>query len=136
VQRVEAADAVRRVYERTANRILDSEGTDDPAAIASLSEAERAVYVTRALEDELDDGGWYLVFANSNDHRIDPAIEAYELLGLPRYAELLRAVRTVGLDDDSPDGLSERLDSRYGRLTGAEQARARLIRSMGLDAQG
>ncbi|HYM83931.1 MAG TPA: hypothetical protein VEY67_07265 [Candidatus Dormibacteraeota bacterium] len=71
------------------------------------------------------------MFANADEELIGPAIEGYELLGLPRYAALLRAVRRSGYPDSSPDDLGERFDERFERLSGSDRARARLIRRMG-----
>ncbi len=47
----------------------DGDDVVDPEAIAALPAVEQAVYATRALEDELADGGWYLIFANEDEDR-------------------------------------------------------------------
>lgn len=125
-------EAVQRVYARIRERVWDRDEADDnDTALDSLSAIERAIYVTRELEEELDDGGWYLVFANEDDHLIEPALAGYELLGLQAYVAHLREVRRVGYGDDSTEDEGERLDAEYATLTGAEAARARALRVAG-----
>ncbi len=124
-------ELVRHVYERIRARVWDADdGDDDDAALRRLSREERAIYATRELEDELVEGGWSFVFANADDALIEPALEGYELLGLRRYAALLRAVRRDGYSDLAPLSAGELLDERFERLSGADRARARLIRRM------
>ena len=127
--RVSDEDLVRQVYERIRSRVWDvDDGDDDAAAFGRLTREERAIYATKELEEELAEGGWSFVFANADDESIEPALEGYELLGLPRYAALLRAVRREGYTDEAPESDCERLDHRFERLSGADRARARLIR--------
>jgi hypothetical protein len=126
-------ELVRHVYERIRARVWDADdGDDDDDALGGLTLEERAIYATRELEDELAEGGWSFVFANADDGLIEPAIEGYELLGLRRYAALLRAVRRVGYSDTGPESEGERFDARFERLSGADRARARLIRRRAL----
>ena len=125
-------EGVQSVYARIRERVWDRDaGDDNDAALGSLSAIERAIYVTRELEEELYDGGWYLVFANEDDHLIEPAIAGYELLGLGAYAAHLREVRRLGYGDDSTEDEGERLDALYAGLSGAEAARARALASPG-----
>jgi hypothetical protein len=100
------------------------EGDDDDDALGRLPPLDRAVYVTRELEEELADGGWYLVFANEDDNLIPHAIEAYELLGLPEYAAHLRNVVDSGFGDSSSEDEGDLLDRQFAALSGAEAARA------------
>jgi hypothetical protein len=109
------------------------DGADRPRALSILGEDELAIYVTRLLEGQVDNGGWYQLFGNGEDYLIEPAIAAYEHLGLPDYAEVVRAVRDAGFAEDSPEELGERLDARYFRLSGSENARADLVRDRGLE---
>jgi hypothetical protein len=125
-------DVVAAFYERLAERLRESSDDDgddevDAAAIGALTPAERAIYLTCALEEELEDGGWYLVFADEREDLIGPAIDAYEHLGLPAYASHLRLVLAAGYGDESSDDESERLDEAWALLTGADAARKRLI---------
>lgn len=121
-------DQVEREYRALRDRVWDTDGgDDDEGSLAALSPLERAVYVTRELEDELADGGWYLVFANEDDGLIEAAIAGYELLGCPAYAAHLREVRSSGYGDESSDDEGERLDARYLDLTGSEDARRRAV---------
>jgi hypothetical protein len=120
--------SVQRVYAGARERVWDAdEGDDNDDALARLPPLDRAVYVTRELEQELADGGWYLVFANEDDYLIEQAIGAYELLGLPRYAGHLREVRDSGFGDDSTEEEGDRLDRHFAKLSGAEAGRARAI---------
>jgi hypothetical protein len=124
-------ELVRHVYERIRAQVWDADdGDDDDAALRRLTREERAIYATMELEDELAEGGWSFVFANADDGLIEPAIDGYELLGLRRYAALLRAVRRDGYTDLGPESAGERFDARFERLSGADRARARLIRRM------
>ncbi len=116
---------VQRVYEHARERVWDAESDDDDEVeLGRLSPLARAVYVTRELEAVLDDGGWYLVFANEDEWLLPLAVEAYELLGLPDYAEHIRDVGRRGYGDFSSEDDGEALDDAYRALTGAEQARA------------
>jgi len=122
-----------RVYQRIRATVWDiDEGDDIDEAITRLSADERAVYATRALEDELAEGGWSLIFGNDRDNLIEPAIEGYERMGLRRHAELVRSVLESGIGG-IPEAEMEALDERFARLRGAEAARARFIEAQGLD---
>jgi len=127
-QRDEADETVQQAYARVRERVWDAdEGDDDDDALARLTPLERALYVTRELEEELADGGWYLVFANEDDYLIPHAVEAYELLGLPEYAKHFREVQDSAFGDESSEDESDRLDRAYAALSGAEAARVREI---------
>ena len=79
---------VQAEYARIRELVWDRDaGDDNDEVLVSLTPLDRAVYVTRELEEELADGGWYLVFANEDDYLIAPAITAYELLGLEAVRE-------------------------------------------------
>jgi hypothetical protein len=104
------------------------------SALAALSEDERAIYATRIIEGQWDNGGLFQVFGNGVDHLLEPAIGAYEHLGLLDYAALIRAVRAAGFRVDSPLELGEQLDGRYFGLSGSESARAELIKGKGPSA--
>jgi len=122
-----------RVYQRIRATVWDiDEGDDIDEAITRLSADERAVYATRALEDELAEGGWSLIFGNDRDNLIEPAIEGYERMGLRRHAELVRSVLEAGIGGIA-EAEMEALDERFARLRGAEAARARFIQGQGLD---
>lgn len=119
---------VQAVYARIRDQVWDrEEGDDNDEVFVSLAPLDRAVYVTRELEEELADGGWYLVFANEDDYLIAPAIEAYELLGLEAYARHLRDVLAAGFGDESTEDAGERLDEAFRALSGAEEARRAAI---------
>ena len=121
-------EGVGHEYARVRALVWDSEeGDDDDAALARLTPLDRALYVTRELEQELADGGWYLVFANEDEGLIPHAIEAYELLGLPAYAAHLREVLDSGFGDASTEDESDALDRAFAALSGAEAARVRAI---------
>jgi len=123
-------ETVQREYARVRERVWDAdEGDDDEVALALLTPLERALYVTRELEEELADGGWYLVFANEDDRKIPYAVEAYEFLGLPEYARHFREVLDSGFGDESSEDESDRVDREYAALSGAEAARARAVAS-------
>jgi hypothetical protein len=111
------------------------EGAEDSRALESLSALDRAVYATRVIEGELDNGGWYQAFGNGVDHLIEHAMSGYELLGLADYAGHLRDVHASGFTAVSPDELGTALDQAYFRLSGSELARADLIRAMDLARQ-
>ena len=122
-----------RVYERIRATVWEADEADDiDEAIARLPPDDRAIYTTRALEDELTEGGWSLIFGNDRDNLIEPAIEGYERMGLRRHAELVRSVLEAGIDG-IPEAEMEALDERFARLRGAEAARARFIKAQGLD---
>lgn len=123
-----------RVYERIRATVWDAdEGDDLDEAIARLPPDELAVYATRALEDELAEGGWSLIFGNDRQNLLAPAIEGYERMGLARHAALARAVVEAG--DGLPVDDLLALDERFARLRGAEAARARFIKAQGLDRE-
>ena len=103
-------------------------GSEDEEVLNRLPPIDRAIYATRVLEGELNNGGWYQAFGNGVDHLIEPAIEGYELLGLPEYAAHLRAVRAAGFDERSEDAVGAGLDNAFFRLSGSEAARAAIVR--------
>jgi hypothetical protein len=103
-------------------------GSEDLGVLNSLPPIERAIYATRLLEGDLDNGGWYQAFGNGKAHLIEPAIEGYQLLGLPMYAAHLRRVRAVGFDGRSEDAVGDALDKAYFALSGSEAARAAVVR--------
>lgn len=117
-------------YARIRDLVWDAEaGDDSDELLAGLVPLERAIYVTRELEQELADGGWYLVFANEDDRLIAAAIDGYELLGLPAYAAHLRHVQRTEFGDASGEDESETLDEAFRALSGAEEARAAALRT-------
>jgi hypothetical protein len=124
-------ELVQAEYVRIRERVWDRDDeADNDALLSSLAPVDRAVYVTRELEEELADGGWYLVFANEDEPLIEPAISAYELLGLSAHAAHLRTVLATGFGDDSSEDDGERLDDAYRALPSAEPARrAAILRS-------
>lgn len=124
-------EIVQAAYARIREQVWDrDEGDDNDEALASLSDLDRAIYVTRELEEELADGGWYLVFANEDDYLIQPGIAAYELLGLPDYAAHLRDIVASGYGDDSSEDAGDAHDESFRSLAGAEAARrAAILRS-------
>lgn len=125
-------ELVQAVFERLEALVWDAEDSDDDDdALDALRPEERAIYVTRELEAELADGGWYLVFANENDYLLEREIDAYELLGLPGHAAFLRRIQATVVDDPNEDD-SDRYDEEWSALGDAEPARARLIRRSGL----
>jgi hypothetical protein len=133
---VDDSSLVRAVFERIRARVLSGDGDDvvGPEVVAALPPLERAVYTTRALEDELADGGWYLIFANEDEDLVTPALAGYGLLGLPAYADHLREVLAAGYGDESSEAEGERLDDAFAALSGSEEARAAAIREAGLGA--
>jgi hypothetical protein len=121
-------DIVQAEYTRIRELVWDREGGDDNDEILdALAPLDRAIYVTRELEEELADGGWYLVFANEDDYLIRPALAAYELLGLPAHVAHLQAVLDSRYGDDSSEDDGDVLDEGYRRLGGAEEARRSAI---------
>jgi hypothetical protein len=104
-------------------------GVEDLQAVGAV---ERAIYATRVLEGDVDNGGWYQAFGNGTDALIEPAIDGYELMGLPEYVAVLREVRAQNFDESSPDEVGERLDRLWFELSGSEEARARLVDAHGL----
>jgi hypothetical protein len=123
-------DAVQRAYELARARGWDAdEGDDNADALRRLTPLERAIYVTRELEQELADGGWYLVFANENEDLVSVAMRAYEFLGLPAHAEHLRSVLDSGFGDSSNEDDGDALDRAFAVLDGAEAGRARALKA-------
>jgi Domain of unknown function (DUF4375) len=117
-------EIVQAEYTRIREQAWDrDEGDDNDEVLSSLPELDRAIYVTRELEEELADGGWYLVFANEDDYLIEPAIAAYELLGLPAHAAHLRDVVASGYGDTSTEDAGDELDEAFRALPSAEAAR-------------
>lgn len=114
------------VYADIERRVAFDPDDDDwslDAAMGGLSEPERALWVTRFLERTLADGGWSLVLADAWGTLLEPAVRAYELLGLPDYAAHITRVLASRYDGSS-DAESERLDEEFAVLSGAEEARA------------
>jgi hypothetical protein len=132
VDDAKAFEVVEPVFRRIFAAVW-KDGSESAAALDSISEGERAIYATRILEAELDNGGWYQVFFNHVDGLIEHAIAGYVLLGLPEYAAHLREVRAKGFDGDAPEQLGDLLDNAYFRLSGSEVARAALVQEFGGD---
>jgi hypothetical protein len=113
-------DAVEPFFQSVHARVW-TDGSED---LSGLSPLESAIYATRVLEDDIDNGGHYQAFGNGTDQLIEPAIEGYEHLGLPAYAAHFRHVRAIGFHEHSPEEVGESLDDAYFRLSGSEEARA------------
>jgi hypothetical protein len=128
---VDDFDVVEPVFQRVFGAVWSGR-KENLDAFARLPEAERAIYATRIVEGQLDNGGWYQVFGNGVDHLLEAAIDGYELLGLADYAAHLRKVREVEFNGSSPEDIGEALDDAYFRLSGSEAACARIIRSHGI----
>lgn len=120
-------DEIEPVFQSILDRIWAG-GTEDTNVFNRLSTIERAIYSTRVLEGQLDNGGWYQAFFNRVDHLVEPAIEGYQFLGLPEYATHLRDVRAAGFGEDSWNEVGETLDEAYFRLSGSEAARAAALK--------
>jgi hypothetical protein len=121
---------VEPVFQRIFDEIW-ANGVEDLQAVGAV---ERAIYATWVLEGDVDNGGWYQAFGNGTDALIEPAIDGYELMGLPEYAAVLREVRAQNFDESSPDEVGERLDRLWFELSGSEEARARLVDAHGFAA--
>jgi hypothetical protein len=122
------SNRVEPVFQRVYDEVW-ANGVEDLQAVGGV---ERAIYATWVLEGDVDNGGWYQAFGNGTDSLIEPAIDGYELMGLPEYASVLREVRAQNFDENSPDEVGERLDRLWFELSGTEEARARLVDAHGL----
>jgi hypothetical protein len=107
-------------------------GIFDPESLAMHSAATRMLIATRAIDAQVDNGGWPAVFYNSAVDLLPAAIEGYRLLGLERHAALASRIAEHGWIEptgESPDDPSwEAFDAEWFALEDAEAARARFIR--------
>lgn len=127
---MDAFDRVEPVFQTIFARVW-ARGAEDLGMLAGLTPVERAVYATRIVEGQIENGGWYQAFFNDVDHLIEPAIEGYELLDLAEHAEHFRHVRAIGFTADTPQPIGEALDDEYFRLSDAEAARAAALTRSG-----
>jgi hypothetical protein len=107
-------------------------GIFDPESLAMHPPATRMLIATRAIDAQVDNGGWPAVFYNSAVDLLPAAIEGYRLLGLERHAALASRIAEHGWIEptgESPDDPSwEAFDAEWFALEDAEAARARFIR--------
>jgi hypothetical protein len=107
----------------------------DPVVLAARPPAIRMLVSTRAVEAQVDNGGWESVFYNGVEGLLPLAVEGYELLGLPGQASYVAEVIARGwteptdddVDDDDDPVLTALLASWFA-LPDAEAARAAYIR--------
>jgi hypothetical protein len=60
------------------------------AVVRGLRAGIRMVYVTRVVDGQVNNGGFHQFFFNSSGKFAADAIECFNVLGLPAYAELMR----------------------------------------------
>ena len=121
------------IVEGVFQSILATEyGVLDPRVLASMPAPIRMLVATRAIEGQVDNGGWPAVFYNEAADLIDLAVEGYGLLGLVDHADLARRVQRHGWTepgDDTPDDPAwEAFDDEWFGLPDAEESRTRYVR--------
>jgi hypothetical protein len=92
--------------------------------------AIRMLIATRAIEGQVDNGGWPAVFYNQVDGLLQIAIDGYGLLALPDHAALASQILEHGFRDGAEDDADWRgFDAAWFALPSAEVARAEFIRA-------
>ena len=118
---------VEDVFQATVDRI--GERAFEPETLRRQSPAMRMLIATRAIEGQVDNGGWVAVFYNGVNGLLPLAIEGYELLGLTEHATSAARVLQHGFRDGADDDAEWRaFDDEWFALPSAERARAVFIR--------
>jgi hypothetical protein len=124
----EAFETVEPVFQATIER-LGPERAFDPADLAAQPPAVAMLVATRAVEGQIENGGWPAVFYNNVDGLLPLAIDGYRLLGLASHAEVAERTAAHGFDlDADEDDLWRAIDEEWAALPSAERRRAAFIR--------
>lgn len=119
---------VEESFQAAVERIGD--GAFEPATLAGQPPAIRMLIATRAVEGEVDNGGWPAVFYNAMDGLLPLAIEGYSLLGLADHATLGSRVLGHGFRDGADDDADwTNFDEAWSALPSPDAARAAYIRT-------
>jgi hypothetical protein len=101
----------------------------EPGQLTEQPPGVRMLVATRAIEGQVDNGGWPAVFYNQVDGLLPLAIEGYGLLGLPEHASLAAQIGKHGFQDGADDDADwGAFDAAWLALSSAETARAAYIR--------
>jgi hypothetical protein len=123
----EAFDTVEPVFQATVDRLGDA--AFEPDALARQPAAVRMLVATRAVEGQVDNGGWPAVFYNAVDGLLPFAIDGYRLLGLDDHADLAQRIGAHGFDlEAEEDDVWQAFEEEWAALPSAERARAAFIR--------
>lgn len=101
----------------------------EPSRLTEQPPAIRMLIATRAIEGQVDNGGWPAVFYNQVEALLPLAIEGYGLLGLLEHASLASKVGEHGFRDGADDDADwVAFDKAWFALSSAEAARAAYLR--------
>jgi hypothetical protein len=101
----------------------------EPGQLTEQPPGVRMLVATRAIEGQVDNGGWPAVFYNQVDGLLPLAIEGYGLLGLLDHASLASQVGEHGFRDGADDDAEwDAFDAAWFALSSAETARAAYLR--------
>ena len=70
-------------------------GTDEDAMLGSLSEGNRALWLTWIVEGEVNNGGFNQYYWNSDGRHSSEAVTSFEFFAASQYAELMREANSV-----------------------------------------
>jgi hypothetical protein len=102
----------------------------EPRTLAGRPPAVRMLIATRAIEGQVDNGGWPAVFYNRADDLLPFAIEGYGLLGLVDHATLAARILEHGFRDGANDDADwNDFDEAWSALPSPDAARADYLRS-------
>ena len=127
---VDVADGffVEEFFQAAVERI--GETAFEPEALAGQPPGVRMLIATRAVEGEVDNGGWPAVFYNAMDGLLPLAIEGYELLGLADHATLAARILDHGFQDGAGDDADwTDFDEAWTTLRSPDAARAAYLRT-------
>jgi hypothetical protein len=123
----DASSRVEEVFQRQIERLGDH--AFDATVVRDAAPGVRMLVATRAVEGQVDNGGWAAVFYNEVDGLLEPAIAGYRRLGLDRHAALAERISQHGFKAGDNDAIWEKFDDEWFALPSAELARAEYIES-------
>lgn len=120
-------ELVEERFQAAIDRIGDQ--AFEPSRLTQQPPAIRMLIATRAIEGQVDNGGWPAVFYNQVDGLLPLAIEGYGLLGLLGHASLASQIGEHGFRDGADDDADwDVFDAAWFALSSAEDARAAYLR--------
>jgi hypothetical protein len=82
---------------------LPADANDDADVLAKATDGQRLVWILRAVDDEIANGGYYQLFWNSTGDHAEEAVRDARRVGIASWADLLAAAIARTFPGGVPD---------------------------------